>query len=268
MQNHKKIERVTKMKNLNTYHKLSILDGVQLLNAQHNTVNFPFHTHDTFNIALILDQTFYTKLNDKFLQAPTGTLSITNPQEVHATPCDKKIGNSFFTFYISPDVFKSLNHNQDVFFEDKIVYDDSLFKELYFLSMNYQNKSFDFEKRLVNAMNLLIKNYATSFKFKNHQQRLFERFLEEESFNKFSLEKTALSFGLDKYKFLRLFKQETGLTPNNYIILKRIENSKKLLETDADLLDIAIEAGFYDVPHFCKKFKEFTGVTPTVYKLK
>ena len=49
---------------------------------------------------------------------------------------------------------------------------------------------------------------------------------------------------LNKYKFLRLFKQETGLTPNNYIILKRVEKCKELLNTQDDLLDIAIETGF------------------------
>jgi AraC-like DNA-binding protein len=256
------------MKVMNTYHKLEILDGVELLNAQHNTTNFPFHTHTTFNIALILDQTFYTKLNDKFLQAPTGTLSITNPEEVHATPCEKKIGNSFFTFYISPDLIKSLNKNQDVFFEDKIIYDDALFRELYFLSINFETLNFNFANRLVAAMKLLVVKYGKSIEFKHHQKRLFERFLEEETFRKFSLEKTASSFGLDKYKFLRLFKQETGLTPNNYIILKRIEESKRLLETDTDMLEIAVETGFYDLPHFYKKFKEFTGVTPLVYKNK
>ena len=94
----------------------------------------------------------------------------------------------------------------------------------------------------------------------------FIAFLEENDLEKFSLENTASKFGLDKYKFLRLFKQETGLTPNNYIILKRIEKCKELLQTQDDLLDIAIQTGFYDATHLCKYFKKITGITPLAYR--
>jgi AraC-like DNA-binding protein len=95
---------------------------------------------------------------------------------------------------------------------------------------------------------------------------LFRNFLEEDNLEKFSLEATAGKFGLNKYKFLRLFKNETGLTPNNYIILKRIEKSKILLQTQDDLLGVAIESGFYDATHFGKHFKKVTGVTPAAYR--
>ena len=80
------------------------------------------------------------------------------------------------------------------------------------------------------------------------------------------MEKSAAMFGVDKYKFLRLFKAETGLTPNNYIILKRIEKCKELLKSQNDLLDIAIELGFYDATHLCKHFKKVIGISPFAYK--
>lgn len=254
------------MKNINTYYKLPMLDGLELLNAHKHTLNFPYHTHDTFNIALILDQTFYTKLSDKFLQAPIGTLSITNPYEVHATPCEQKIGNSFFTFYISPDVLKKINKNESVFFDDKIIYDQLLFEKLYFLSQNFSNTTINIENELIKVLTILVDRYAKSQIFKNREINLLTRFIDNQIFNKFSLDDSAKKFGMNKYKFLRLFKQETGLTPNNYVILKRIEKSKQLLETNTDLLEIAIETGFYDTAHLCKKFKEFTGVTPLEYK--
>lgn len=255
------------MKNSNTYHKLPILDGLELLNAQNNTVSFPYHTHDTFNIALILKHTFDTKLTDKHLHAPAGTLSITNPYEVHATPCDGKTGNSFFTFYIAPDVMKRLNNNNEVFFDEKIVYDEQLFWDFYFLSQNFGNSEINVEKILLTILEKLIQRWGKNKMFKNAEINLFSRFLEDRIGEKFSLQESAKSFGLDKYKFLRLFKHETGLTPNNYIILKRIEKSKILLSEGLELGDAAIESGFYDTAHFCRKFKEFTGVTPSQYKI-
>lgn len=254
------------VKNINTYHKLPILDGLELLNAQNNTVSFPYHSHDTYNIALILKHTFDTRLTDKYLHAPAGTLSITNPFEVHATPCDAKTGNSFFTFYVAPDVMKMINKNESVFFEEKIIYDEILFREFYVLSQNFDNKK-NTETKLLQLLEKLIFSYGKNQQFKNQEINLLSRFLDDQITQKFSLEVSAKSFGIDKYKFLRLFKHETGLTPNNYIILKRIEKSKVLLNEGFDLLDVAVETGFYDSAHFCKKFKEFTGVTPLQYKI-
>ena len=253
---------MTSKKNISEYRKLPILDGLELLNAKSHTLDFPFHTHDTFNIALILDTTFNTKLNDKFLKAPKGTLSITNPNEVHATPCDHDLGNSFFTYYVSPEAIKDFNDGQSVFFEDKIIYDQYIFNELSFLSSNYNKENCEFENRLIATLKLLVLKYASIKPHSYNTTRLFQAFLNENQFDTFSLDKTATQFGISKYKFIRLFKQETGLTPNNYVLLKKIEKSKKMLKNGKPIFDVAIDCGFYDTSHFYKNFKRFTGVNP------
>ncbi|MEO9870302.1 helix-turn-helix domain-containing protein [Ekhidna sp.] len=248
--------------NVSEYHQIPILDGLELLNAKSHTLDFPFHTHETFNIALILTSTFNTKLTDKFLKAPISTLSITNPGEVHATPCDRDLGNSFFTYYVSPEAIKDFNNGEDVFFEDKIIYDQKIFNELYFLSKNYKKSHVEFEKRLTTSLKLLVRKYATERPIDFKTNKLFQSFINETSFNSFSLDKTASKFGINKYKFIRLFKQETGLTPNNFVLLKKIEKSKRMLKNGTPIFNVAIDCGFYDPSHFYKNFKRFTGVNP------
>lgn len=255
-----------KNRSQNIYHKLPILDGLELLDARHHALNFPFHTHNTFNITLVLGQTFSTRLSDRLLHSPAGTITITNPGEVHATVCDNKIGSSFFTFYVPPDVLKKLNNKNPVYFENKIISDPSIFRQFHELSQNFNYASGKSEKMLLHVLRQLVDTYATGSPDADKRTHLFRNFLEEDNLEKFSLENTARRFGLDKYKFLRLFKQYTGLTPNNYIILKRIEKSKALLQTPDDLLSIALEAGFYDETHFGKHFKRITGVTPMAYR--
>ncbi|MDP4261694.1 MAG: AraC family transcriptional regulator [Bacteroidota bacterium] len=250
----------------NSYHKLPILDGLELLNAKQHKQDFPFHTHSTFNITLVLDQVFATKLPDRLLQASAGAIVVTNPDEVHATICDNKLGSSFFTFYVSPEVLKDLNNKKPVTFYDKIISDNFLFQQLYALSREDYHSEKEIERKLLLALKQLITGYANDTTAPDNKKRLFHAFLEETTLEKFSLENAASKFGLDKYKFLRLFKQETGLTPNNYIILKRIEKCKELLQTQDDLLDIAIQTGFYDATHLCKYFKKITGITPLAYR--
>ena len=253
-------------KDLSGYKKLDILDGIEILFAKNRTLDFPNHTHNTFNIALVLNQIFNAKLSSKILNAPIGTLCITNPNEVHATPCDKNIGNTFITFYITPTILTNLNNGIDVFFEDKVIYNPRLFSLLFYLSQNIDNEFLNFEKKFTQLLAILVKEYATGINFKYKDTKLFQEFLQEDLFEKFSLENSAKKFGLDRFKFLRLFKQETGLTPNSYIILKRIERAKEKLSKNEDLMDIAISSGFYDIAHLTREFKKYTGVTPGTYK--
>lgn len=255
-----------KGKSENIYHKLPILDGLELLDAKHHALNFPFHSHDTFNITLVLEQTFSTKLADRLLHSPAGTITITNPGEVHATVCDNKTGSSFFTLYLSPDVMKKIGGERIVFFENKIIDDQSIFQAFYRLTQDLGTADHQHEKKLLDVLSRLVEEYANDGPDDNKRINLFREFLEEDNTERFSLENTARRFGLDKFKFLRLFKQYTGLTPNNYIILKRIEESKTLLQTDDDLLGVAIQSGFYDATHFSKHFKKITGVTPMAYR--
>lgn len=251
---------------INEYYQIPILDGLELLNAKSCTFDFPFHAHDTFNISLILKNTFNTKLTDRHLKAPVGTICITNAKEVHATPCDNYIGNSFFTFYVSPDVIKKLNNGQDVFFKDNIIYDHNIFSELYFLSLNLNQRSIQFEKRLKSALTSLISKYSYNKENSNETKQLFQSFINNESIDAFSLSQTASQFGISKYKFIRLFKQETGLTPNNFILLKKIEQSKQMLKSGNPIFDVAIDCGFYDNSHFYKNFKRFIGVNPLEFQ--
>lgn len=255
-----------KITNQNNYYRLPVLDGIEVLDARHHTRNFPFHIHDTFNITLVLEQTFTTRLPERLLAAPVGTIVITHPNEVHATLCDNRVGSSFFTFYVSPDIVTYLNNNTPVFFNNALIQDPGLFQQLFSISASCHDFHSGLEKALQKALQKLVACYATPTPDTNRFNTRFRRYLEEEIFEKFSLENAAGKFGLDKYKFIRLFKQETGLTPNHYVILKRIEKSKLLLQTNNNLLDIAIEPGFYDATHFCRVFRKITGITPLAYR--
>lgn len=236
------------------------------MDAKDHKVNFPFHTHNTYNIALVLNSTLGTTIHDKLLNAPAGTLFITNPEDVRATFCEPKVGNTFFTFYVSPDVVNALNENSRTHFENRIIYDKDLFKRFYFLSQKFEDPKTDFESLFSTALQRLISTYADSTVFETKNVRLFKLYTDEADLQTFSLEKTASQFGLDKYKFLRLFKQETGLTPNHYMILQRIEKSKRLLNEGNSINDVAIASGFYDCAHYCKHFKKFMGITPLAYQ--
>jgi AraC family transcriptional regulator len=65
---------------------------------------------------------------------------------------------------------------------------------------------------------------------------------------------------LNRYHFLRIFQQLTGLTPHQYVLRARL-----VLEP-AWVLDIALDSGFGDVSNFNHAFRAEFGVTPRAYR--
>jgi AraC family transcriptional regulator len=73
---------------------------------------------------------------------------------------------------------------------------------------------------------------------------------------------------LNPYHFARQFKAATGLPPHQYVITRRVERAKHLLqaETDLSLAEVAARAGFYDQSQFSYHFKRLLGVTPSQFR--
>ncbi|MBR6916416.1 MAG: helix-turn-helix transcriptional regulator [Clostridia bacterium] len=64
-----------------------------------------------------------------------------------------------------------------------------------------------------------------------------------------------------------LFREELGVTPMNYLLNHRIAAAKRKLEfTDLPVGEIAVLTGFKTASHFCRKFGETTGMTPTEFR--
>jgi AraC family transcriptional regulator len=67
--------------------------------------------------------------------------------------------------------------------------------------------------------------------------------------------------------FARLFKHATGLAPHRYVIVRRMEEAKRLLsETEVSLSEIALQVGCADQSHFSALFRRHVGMTPKAYR--
>lgn len=67
--------------------------------------------------------------------------------------------------------------------------------------------------------------------------------------------------------FIRMFKEQMGVPPIQYISRVKMEKAKELLvQTGANISDVARQVGFQDYFHFSKQFKKLAGLTPTEYR--
>lgn len=82
-----------------------------------------------------------------------------------------------------------------------------------------------------------------------------------------SLTDLARAAHLSPNYFLKLFKNQTGLTPKEYILQVRLNNARFLLSnTNIKISAIASDCGFNDTSYFSMFFKKRFGLTPAEYR--
>ncbi|MGO4695020.1 helix-turn-helix domain-containing protein [Paenibacillus sp. 2TAB26] len=81
------------------------------------------------------------------------------------------------------------------------------------------------------------------------------------------LDEVAKHFFISPYYLSRMFKELTGFTFSDYIILTRMKEAQRLLrESDRSITDIAAAVGFDNFSHFGKTFKKITRISPRQYR--
>ncbi len=82
-----------------------------------------------------------------------------------------------------------------------------------------------------------------------------------------NLDELARRAGYSKYHFCRRFKAETGRTPWQYVLERRLEQARELLlDGRLSIKEIAARLGFPNADYFARLFARSTGVTPRRYR--
>ena len=83
----------------------------------------------------------------------------------------------------------------------------------------------------------------------------------------FSINSMAEAADLSPSQFRRIFHEEMGLRPHDYLARRRVEMAKKmLLDTKQSVTDIAMELGFASGAHLALAFRRFVGTAPLQFR--
>lgn len=82
-----------------------------------------------------------------------------------------------------------------------------------------------------------------------------------------TLDSLASMTHMNKYYMAHAFAKHTGLSPINYLLQKRLQVGKSLLEsTNLSIADISAALGFSSQSYFSQAFKKAVGKTPIQYR--
>ena len=72
---------------------------------------------------------------------------------------------------------------------------------------------------------------------------------------------------MNRSAFFRMFKEQFGITPVEYITRERVKLAKHLLsDSTLSITEISWQSGFTDVNYFVRLFRKTEGVTPGAYR--
>jgi AraC-type DNA-binding domain-containing proteins len=67
--------------------------------------------------------------------------------------------------------------------------------------------------------------------------------------------------------FVRAFRQTTNTTPHQWLLQRRVEHAKTLMQDGARALsEVALDCGFADQSHFTRTFRRLVGVSPRAWR--
>lgn len=144
------------------------------------------------------------------------------------------------------------------------------------LLVEMKNKESNYEVICQNLLEVLLinivrrTNYALSIKpsqIMNKECAFIKRYIDDNFKNNITLDLLAELTHMNKYYLVHSFKKDVGISPINYLIERRIEESKILLTTTSlPIGEIANILGFSSQSYFSQSFKKSTGQTPNGYR--
>lgn len=97
--------------------------------------------------------------------------------------------------------------------------------------------------------------------------RQMQTYIDSHLYGDLHLDLLAARFGYAKMHLIRLFREECGKTPLQYILEKRMDAACKMLTgTVMSVGEIALLLQYSSAQHFAAAFRKHTGVTPTEYR--
>lgn len=249
--------------------RFEFFDQLEIFEADGYHADFPLHIHDTICITLVTNGTECTQVHQHELVTPFEGISITYPDEIHANPNRNDGSYSFLTYYLSHDVLSYFNGKKEVYFNDRILQDEQLYR----LLLSFGVSANPSEEEFASILNYLSNHHCTDRANHTVGENLASvkftevlDFIDHNFAKKLTIEKLAKMKNLSSFSFIRHFKKAKGITPAQYITLKRIEAAKKLLRNGNPIVDAVYNAGFYDQSHMSRNFKKITGTTPRSYQ--
>lgn len=253
------------------------LEGVFLLKARFLRFAYKKHVHEEFGIGVIEQGTEKFEYQGETHFAPTKSIITVNPDIIHDGSAATEHGYQYRMVYVPPAFVQELlseflNHSAPLgYFSTPVTFDADISQRLLYALRLLENPS----SNRLEAQSVFLHTLADLF-VRHAQPHLFTKsvsahpgvirkaceLIHAKVMENISLDEIAKEVGVSRFYFLRLFKTSLGLSPHAYLMMRRLELAKHLIQQGETLAQAAYDAGFADQSHMTRHFKSAYGFTP------
>lgn len=105
--------------------------------------------------------------------------------------------------------------------------------------------------------------HPTSLQPKDSRVAQIQHYIDLHAAEDLSIDYLAAHFFLSKYHMMRLFRSDTGMSINGYILQRRLMLARELISGGMSATEACFQAGFGSYSSFTRAYNKYFGVTPT-----
>ena len=264
---------------------LESFEKVSLLYAAASRYNANWHSnlhaHYCAELFLVTEGKGQLKIENQIYPICTNDLIIINPHVQHTELSDLENPLSYIVIGLENVELTSSNEDEEIRFHILNLKDTKDIFRFYFSQLldEYQQTSQDSEQLCQNIIeNLLILlgrqvSLTTALAPIKRKSALLcidiRQYIDNHFRENLTLDILAERAHVSKYHMVHIFTEEYGISPINYLIIRRIKEGQKLLKTtDHSLALISRTLGFSSPSYFSQVFKKHMQCSPLEYRKK
>jgi AraC-like DNA-binding protein len=247
--------------------------GISMVQGVSVSHRFPRHAHQSLCAGLVSSGIWRITRAKTQTTVPSGSCFVIGPDEPHESEASN--GCSYITICIKRSTLMAiaLEINPDCTklpqFTRNVVTDPVLATLIHQCaqSLNDDTSRIDRENAVSSLVGHILVHHTDTIKIDDEAQStdLLTKarvYIDNHLTDDISLHDLALVSGLSPFYMTRQFTRVFGVPPHLYLLQSRIKHAQKELAAGKQIIDIALDCGFYDQSHFTKIFVRETGMTP------
>ena len=256
---------------------LPVLGGLGCLSAEYRDHAFAPHTHDTFVVGVFESGAAVVRSEWAPVTVGARDVLVINPEAVHSAGPAVAEGWSYRAIYptlaLVDSILEETGHRGPRFFANTRLADPALAADLrgpiaalaqHRSPLALESVVVDVVHRLWGHASVDVARQAQEGTRGSGLERARE-LIDARSAESLSLAMLATEAGMSRWHFIRAFAGRFGLTPHAYVIERRVDVARRLLEAGGRPAEVAVRCGFADQSHLIRHFKRVVGVTPGEY---
>jgi AraC-like DNA-binding protein len=243
--------------------------GIERIEAHFHGNAFDLHRHDTYALGVTLAGVQRFHYRGAVQHSLPGQVIVLHPDELHDGGAGTEDGLLYRILYLEPSLLLDCLGGAPLPFVADAVVSDPALRDTLLSALGPLDEELgdlfvaDFVAQLAQHLERHAGEPAKpAGKTAWRAASLARDYLEENTERRVRSDELEAVTGLDRYALSRHFRATYSTSPHRFLLMRRLQRARRMIEAGEPLAEIAAGAGFSDQSHFNRHFKKAFGVTP------